>query len=70
MRTPLVFLACLFCLVAPLLAQHERPAAATGQVIEHPSSEPEEIGWVPYEILDRPVSCIADRGGLLPRRAH
>jgi tetratricopeptide (TPR) repeat protein len=49
MRTPLVFLACLFCLVAPLLAQHEH-------VLEHPSSEPEEIGWVPREILDRPVS--------------
>jgi hypothetical protein len=57
MRTPLIFLflACLFCLVAPLLAQHEHPTAGPGQVIERPSSEPEEIGWVPHEILDRPV---------------
>jgi tetratricopeptide (TPR) repeat protein len=56
MRTPLVFLACLFCSVAPLLAQHEHPTVAPGQVMEQPKSEPDEIGWVPYEILDRPVS--------------
>ena len=56
MRNPLVSLACLFCLVIPLPAQHEHPAATPVQAMQHTSSEPEEIGWVPREILDRPVS--------------
>jgi tetratricopeptide (TPR) repeat protein len=56
MRNPLVFFSCLFCLIIPLPAQHEHPTAAPGQVMQYPSSEPEDIGWVPREILDRPVS--------------
>jgi tetratricopeptide (TPR) repeat protein len=56
MRDPLVFLVSLFCLVIPLPAQHEHPAATPVQAMQHTSSEPEEIGWVPREILDRPVS--------------
>jgi tetratricopeptide (TPR) repeat protein len=56
MRSPLVFFFCLFCLVIPLPAQHEHATAARGQVMQHPSSETEEIGWVPREILDRPVT--------------
>lgn len=44
MRYLLIFFSWLFCLMTPLQAQHE-----------HPSSEPEEIGWVPREILDRPL---------------
>jgi len=56
MRSPLVCLSCLFCLVVPLPAQHEHPTASPGQTMQHPSLEQEEIGWVPREILDRPVS--------------
>lgn len=52
MRPPLVFLSCLLCLVVSLLAQHEHPSVSPGQST-HPSSESEEIGWVPREILDR-----------------
>ncbi len=55
MRRPLVFLSCLFCLVIPLPAQHEHPTASPSQAMQHPSSEPEEIGWVPRAILERPV---------------
>src|SRR5579864_3118530 len=55
MRNLLVFFSCLFCLVVPLPAQHEHPTASPGQAMQDPSSEPEEIGWVPREILNRPV---------------
>ncbi len=55
MRSPLVLISCLFCLVIPLLAQHEHPTASPGQAMQHPGSELDEIGWVPREILDRPV---------------
>jgi len=55
MRGALAVLSCLFCLVIPVLAQHEHPTASPGQATQHPSSETEEIGWVPREILVRPV---------------
>jgi hypothetical protein len=63
MRSLLVFLSCLFCSLFLLAAQHEHPTASRGQVMQHSGSEPEEIGWVPREILDRPVSL---RDGLGP----
>ena len=56
MRIPLVIFSCLFCLVILLPAQHQHSSASPGQVMQQPSSEPEEIGWVPREILDRPLS--------------
>ncbi len=55
MRNLLMLFCCLLCLVIPVPAQHEHHAAPPGQVMQQPSSEPEEIGWVPREILDRPV---------------
>jgi tetratricopeptide (TPR) repeat protein len=56
MRNPLVVVSCLCCFVIPLPAQHEHSTASPGQGMQHASSESEEIGWVPREILDRPVS--------------
>lgn len=55
MRRHLAFLSYLFCLVIPLLAQHEHPTASPGQAMQQQSSEAVEIGWVPREILVRPV---------------
>ena len=62
MRRALVFLPCLFCLAVPVIAQHERPATPPGQTMQS-SSEPEDIGWVPRELLERRVSL---RDGLGP----
>ena len=55
MRNLLVFFSWLFCLMAPLQAQHEHPTGSAAKLMEHASSEPEEIGWVPREILTRPL---------------
>jgi len=63
MRNPLVFLTCAFCLAIPLAAQHEHPAAESAQPMQQPNSETEDIGWVPREILNRPVTL---RDGLGP----
>jgi tetratricopeptide (TPR) repeat protein len=63
MRGPVFFLSSLFCLAIPFQAQHEHSAVKPGQTMQHASSEPEEIGWVPREILDRSVSL---RDGLGP----
>lgn len=63
MRYLLVFLSWLFCFMTPLQAQHDHPTGSPSQVMEHPSSEPEEIGWVPREILDRPLQL---RDGIGP----
>jgi tetratricopeptide (TPR) repeat protein len=58
-----VVLACMFCVALSLRAQHEHSAASSAQTMQHQSSEPEEIGWVPREILDRPLPL---RDGLGP----
>jgi tetratricopeptide (TPR) repeat protein len=63
MRNLFVFLSCLFCSSILLPVQHKHPTASPGQMMQHSGSEPEEIGWVPREILDRPVSL---RDGLGP----
>jgi len=55
MRNPLVFLACIFSLAGPLLAQHEHSQVSPAQIMQL-SSEPEDIGWVPRELLEHPVS--------------
>src|SRR5215472_5947386 len=62
MRRSVVFLPFLFCLAVPVMAQHEHAAGAAGQAMQ-PSSEHDDIGWVPREILERPVSL---RDGLGP----
>lgn len=63
MGNRLVVVACLCCLALPLRAQHEHSTGSSAHSMQHPSSEPEEIGWVPREILDRPLPL---RDGLGP----
>jgi len=62
MRSPLVFIAWLFCLVIPVLAQHEHPVAQSNPTMRS-TSEHDDIGWVPRELLERPALL---RDGLGP----
>jgi len=57
MRNSVVFLACLFCLVVSLRAQHENSPSSPGQTNQQPTSEAEEISRVPHQILDPSAVC-------------
>src|SRR5215831_13339991 len=62
MRSRVGFLPWLCCLIVPMLAQHQHLETPHGQTMRS-GAEHDDIGWVPRELLQRPVSL---RGGLGP----